>query len=50
MTYLLDVNCVIALFDSHHVNHENSHAWFEGISEWAVSPLIENGTIRILSR
>ena len=51
MTYLLDVNLLIALFDSRHVNHEAGHRWFGevAISDWATCPTAENGCIRILS-
>ena len=28
MTYLLDINVLVALFDSAHVNHDSAHAWF----------------------
>jgi predicted nucleic acid-binding protein len=29
MTFLLDVNVLIALFDPDHVNHDVAHRWFE---------------------
>lgn len=50
MTYLLDVNVLIALIDPAHVAHEAAHTWFEqvGHSDWATCPLTENGVIRIL--
>ena len=37
MTYLLDVNVLIALIDPGHVQHEIAHDWFlrDGLSAWA---------------
>lgn len=51
MTYLLDVNVLIALIDPDHVAHDAAHAWFgeTGTHDWATCPLTENGVIRILS-
>ncbi len=50
MTYLLDVNVLIALIDPAHVAHDDAHRWFEatGQSDWATCPLTENGVIRIV--
>lgn len=50
MTYLLDVNVLIALIDPSHVGHDAAHRWFEeeGRSAWATCPLTENGVIRIV--
>ena len=50
MTYLLDVNVLIALIDPGHVAHEDAHRWFEttGHSSWATCPLTANGVICIL--
>ncbi len=50
MTYLLDVNVLIALIDPGHVAHDDAHAWFEatGRADWATCPLTENGVIRIV--
>ena len=50
MTYLLDVNVLIALLDQDHVHHTLAQDWFRqrGISSWATCPITENGTIRIL--
>ncbi|HEY0411800.1 MAG TPA: TA system VapC family ribonuclease toxin [Allosphingosinicella sp.] len=50
MTYLLDVNVILALIDPHHVFHQLAHKWFaaEGQASWATCPLTENGAIRIL--
>lgn len=50
MTYLLDVNVLIALIDPAHVAHEDAHAWFgaTGHVSWATCPITENGVLRIL--
>ena len=48
---LLDVNVLIALFDSAHLHHEAAHVWFAGNSArgWRTCPITENGFLRILS-
>jgi uncharacterized protein len=48
--YLLDVNVLIALVDSGHVQHEDAHTWFDQIGQhgFATCPLTENGLVRIL--
>lgn len=50
MTFLLDVNVLIALIDPTHVGHDAAHQWFdqEGRSAWATCPLTENGVVRIV--
>jgi toxin-antitoxin system PIN domain toxin len=50
MAYLFDVNVLIALLDTDHVQHEAAHAWFErtGHAAWATCPLTENGVLRIV--
>lgn len=50
MTFLLDVNVLIALIDSNHVAHDAAHEWFEetGHADWATCPLVENGVMRIV--
>lgn len=50
MTYLLDVNVLIALIDPSHVAHEDAHRWFEttGRFSWATCPVTENGVLRIV--
>ena len=50
MTFLLDVNVLIALIDPAHVGHDAAHRWFEdqGQRAWATCPLTENGVIRIV--
>ncbi|MGB0679676.1 MAG: TA system VapC family ribonuclease toxin [Polyangiales bacterium] len=51
VTYLLDVNLLISLFDPMHVHHEAAHSWFahRGQRSWATCPLTENGFVRVLS-
>ncbi len=51
MTFLLDVNVVIALIDPAHIAHDAAHHWFDnqGRKSWATCPLTENGAIRIVS-
>ena len=50
MTYLLDVNVLIALIDPTHISHEDAHRWFQtgGKSSWATCPITENGVVRIV--
>jgi len=50
LTYLLDVNVLIALIDPNHVAHHQAHEWFEstGQKDWRTCPLTENGVIRII--
>ena len=51
LSYLLDVNVLIALVDSAHVRHDAANDWFdrEGGSAWATCPITENGLVRIPS-
>jgi toxin-antitoxin system PIN domain toxin len=50
MTWLLDVNVLIALLDPAHVQHDSAHDWFQrvGHASWASCPLTENGVLRII--
>ena len=50
MTFLLDINVLVALIDPTHVAHDAAHLWFErnGRTHWATCPLTENGVIRIV--
>ncbi len=50
MTFLLDVNVLIALIDPTHVGHDAAHRWFAatGAASWATCPMTENGVIRIV--
>ena len=49
VTFLLDVDVLIALIDPKHAAHDDTHAWFErhGSRNWATCPITENGVIRI---
>ena len=51
MTYLLDVNLLIAFCDPFHAHHQHAHRWFsaEKVVNWATCPLTENGFVRITS-
>jgi toxin-antitoxin system PIN domain toxin len=50
MTFLLDVNVLIALIDPAHIQHDAAHEWFAayGQQSWATCPLTENGVLRIV--
>jgi len=50
VTYLLDVNVLIALIDPSHVSHDAAHRWFAatGSASWATCPITENGVLRIV--
>lgn len=50
MTFLLDVNVLIALADPAHVQHDPAHDWFarEAQAAWATCPITENGLLRIV--
>lgn len=50
MTYLLDVNVLIALIDPAHIEHDRAHEWFDatGRHSWATSPMTENGVLRVI--
>lgn len=52
MIALLDINVLIALFDTAHVHHQSAQTWLSGhrSSGWATCPITENGCIRILSQ
>jgi toxin-antitoxin system PIN domain toxin len=49
VTYLLDVNLLIALCDPEHVHHETAHRWFGSLASnrWATCAITENAFIRI---
>lgn len=49
---LLDVNVLLALFDSDHVDHERSRTWLreEIGAGWASCPITQNGFVRIVSQ
>jgi predicted nucleic acid-binding protein len=47
MTYLLDVNVLIALIDPAHIAFDRAHEWFDAIGRhsWATSPMTENDAV-----
>jgi len=47
-TYLLDIGVLIALVLPGHVHHARAHAWFEGVTAWATTPITEAGFLRVL--
>lgn len=49
MTFLLDVNVLIALIDIDHIANERVQRWFlgTGSADWATCPITENGVVRI---
>jgi toxin-antitoxin system PIN domain toxin len=52
MTYLLDVNVLIALSDTTHLHHKIAQNWFHSFPSisWATCPITENGFVRIISQ
>ena len=51
MRALLDVNVLIALFDSDHVAHQTAMSWFGAHAKegWASCPITQNGCVRVMS-
>jgi len=49
---LLDINVLLALLDSDHVDHRRAHDWLDGAIEhgWASCAITENGFVRIMSQ
>ncbi len=49
---LLEINVLLALLDSDHVDHEQARGWLEdGIQDgWATCPITENEFVRIISQ
>lgn len=50
MTYLLDVNVLIALMDPSHIRNGDALSWFStaGKHAWATCPMTENAILRIV--
>jgi toxin-antitoxin system PIN domain toxin len=50
VTFLLDVNVMVALIARDHPAHDAAHHWFDtaGRADWASCPLTENGALRVL--
>ncbi len=50
ITWLLDVNVLLALLDPVHPHHAPAHAWFvETRTSWASCAITQNGALRIMS-
>ncbi|HET8900181.1 MAG TPA: TA system VapC family ribonuclease toxin [Rhodanobacteraceae bacterium] len=50
VTWLLDVNVLLALLDPVHADHHTAHAWFAiNKTSWASCNLTQNGALRIMS-
>jgi predicted nucleic acid-binding protein len=49
---LLDVNVLLALLDSDHVDHERAGEWLDAELDtgWASCSITENGFVRIISQ
>lgn len=49
---LLDVNVLLALLDSDHIDHQRSRQWLEGEidSGWASCAITQNGFVRIITQ
>ncbi len=49
---LLDINVLLALLDSDHVDHSRAHDWLDDEIEtgWASCAISENGFVRIVSQ
>jgi hypothetical protein len=52
MTWLFDMNVLLAIADSMHVFHGPIHQWLAARSgqSWASCPLTENGFVRVISQ
>lgn len=49
---LLDINVLLALLDSDHVDHQQAHDWLDDEIDagWASCAITENGFVRIISQ
>lgn len=49
---LLDINVLLALLDSDHVDHSRAHGWLDDEVDagWASCAITENGFVRIISQ
>ncbi len=52
MRALLDINVLVSLFDSDHIQHDLARAWLVANAGdgWASCPITENGFVRIISQ
>lgn len=49
MTYLLDVNLLIALLWENHEHHTRAREWLKGVAEFATCPVVQLGFARVSS-
>ena len=49
---LLDINVLLALLDSDHVDHDRTRVWLDGeiATGWASCAITQNGFVRIVNR
>jgi len=49
---LLDINVLLALLDSDHVDHDRTRVWLDGeiATGWASCAITQNGFVRIVSQ
>ncbi len=49
---LLDINVLVALLDSDHVDHDRARVWLDGeiATGWASCAITQNGFVRIVSQ
>ena len=52
MRALLDINVLLALLDSDHIDHGRARSWLEDeiADGWASCPITENGFVRVISQ
>ncbi len=52
MRSLLDINVLLALLDSDHVDHHRAHSWLDEsiVHGWATCAITENGFVRIVTQ
>jgi len=48
MLCLLDVNVLIALTNTTHLNHHRAHAWFATVQAWATTSMTEASFVRLM--
>ncbi len=49
---LLDINVLLALLDSDHIDHERAHEWIDAeiTQGWASCAITQNGFVRVVSQ
>lgn len=48
VTYLLDVNILVALTRADHVHHGRAHTWFAQVDSWATTAVTESSYLRLM--